>query len=536
MAEPSVRDTAPGPRTPRDTRRGARAPVEAGTATGTGTGTESGTATEAGSGFDRGPRASRGAVGVAALVVGAVLLTASGVVAGSLITSPAQLAADAGPPPPDVLTARVERRVLRETVVLRGTVVAGQTVRVAPLAAGGEGGVPVVTKVPVAAGEAVRPGQVVLEVSGRPVVVLKGRLPVYRDLRPGATGDDVAQLQDALASLGHGRGDDPRGTFGAGTKRAVAEFYSSAGYDPRPAVADDGAAVDGARRAVTGAERAAEDTRDALLDTADATQVKALRKARDRAAADLADALTVLAAAKAAAGPMVPAAEIVFVERFPARVASVDAAPGSPVTGPLMTLSSGRLVVQGYLQDHQKGMVRPGRKVRILDEETGAELTAEVAAVAGTATRQRNGRPRDGGTGTEGGEGDGPTADGPVGFLLTAVPDREIPAGLAGKEVRLTVEAASTDGAALVVPVTAVSAGADGRTLVTTVRADGRQDRVEVRTGTLGDGYVEVVPLAAGRLAEGEAVVTGVAAATGVSGVSGAPGSPGGGPGAGETP
>ncbi|MFB7358458.1 peptidoglycan-binding protein [Streptomyces gardneri] len=497
------------------------------------------------------PRARRGHLWIGALVVGAVVLTVAGVFAGTVIKSPAQVAADAEAPPPDVLTAPVERRVLRETVVLRGTVVAGQTVQVAPVVAGGEGATPVVTKTPVALGAAVRPGQVLLEISGRPVLVLKGRLPVYRDLKPGATGDDVAQLQAALAALGHGRGGDEQGVFGAGTKVAVTEFYASVGYDPRPAQDDDGASVDGAAAAVTAAERAAEDARDALADSqasqddqasqdgqdgrnsadgrggADSAdpddkartaaqtraqakaQAKALRKARDRALADLATARTALDKAWAAAGPMVPAGEVVFVDRFPARVASTAVRPGSPVSGTLLTLSSGRLLAQGHLQDHQKGMVRPGQKVRVVDEVTGVEVTAEVGTVASAPSSVRTAPSGgDGGADQEGGA----PAKGPTGFLFTAVPDAEIPPALAGQDVRLTIEAASTDGEALVVPVTAVSAGADGRTLVTVVDASGRRNPVEVRTGTLGDGYVEVVPLAAGALAAGAEVVTGVAA------------------------
>ncbi|MFE7546945.1 efflux RND transporter periplasmic adaptor subunit [Streptomyces gardneri] len=486
------------------------------------------------------PRARRGHLWIGVLVVGAVVLTVAGAFAGTVIKSPAQVAADAEAPPPDVLTAPVERRVLRETVVLRGTVVAGQTVQVAPVVAGGEGATPVVTKTPVALGAAVRPGQVLLEISGRPVLVLKGRLPVYRDLKPGATGDDVAQLQAALAALGHGRGGDEPGVFGAGTKVAVTEFYASVGYDPRPAQDDDGASVDGAAAAVTAAERAAEDARDALADSeasqtgqdgqdggADSedpddkartaaqtraqakAQAKALRKARDRALADLATARTALDKAWAAAGPMVPAGEVVFVERFPARVASTAVRPGSPVSGTLLTLSSGRLLAQGHLQDHQKGMVRPGQKVRVVDEVTGVELTAEVGTVASAPSSIRTAPSGgDGGADQEGGA----PAKGPSGFLFTAVPDAEIPPALAGQDVRLTIEAASTDGEALVVPVTAVSAGADGRTLVTVVDASGRRNPVEVRTGTLGDGYVEVVPLTAGALAAGAEVVTGVAA------------------------
>ncbi|MFF8836138.1 peptidoglycan-binding protein [Streptomyces sp. NPDC015130] len=502
------------------------------------------------------PRARRGHLWFGGLVVGAVVLTGAGVLAGTVIKSPAQAAADAQAPPPDVLTAPVERRVLRETVVLRGTVVAGQTVPVAPVVAGGEGAPPVVTKTPVAVGAAVRPGQVLLEISGRPVLVLKGRLPVYRDLKPGASGDDVAQLQAALAALGHGRGGDEKGVFGAGTKVAVTQFYASVGYDPRPAQDDDGASVDGATAAVTAAERAAEDARDALAEDVDSeegeggvgseegvegrdgdeeedraqararsqaqtqeraraqardrSRVKALRKARDRALADLATARTALDKAWAAAGPMVPAGEVVFVERFPARVASTAVRPGSPVSGTLLTLSSGRLLAQGHLQDHQRGMVRPGQKVRVVDEVTGAELTAEVGTVATAPTSARTAPNGTGGGADQ--EGAAP-AKGPTGFLFTAVPDTEIPPALAGQDVRLTIEAASTDGEALVVPVTAVSAGADGRTLVTVVDARGRRNPVEVRTGTLGDGHVEVVPLSAGALAEGAEVVTGVAAA-----------------------
>ncbi|MER5204998.1 peptidoglycan-binding protein [Streptomyces sp. NPDC002825] len=463
-----------------------------------------------------GARMNRRRFWVAALVAGAVALTGAGVAATSLIRSPAQVAADAEPPPQDVLIARVENRVLAETVVLRGTVAAGQSIQVAPVSAGGEGGTaPVITKVSVKSGDAVRSGKVLLEVSGRPVFVLRGGLPVYRDLKPGATGDDVKQLQDALAELGHGRGGDARGTFGPGTKDAVEEFYSSIGYDPKPAVDDDGAAVDGARAAVTGAERAVVDARDALAANKDATQTKNLRKTRDRAVEDLAAARETLAKAQAAAGPMVPAAEVVFVRAFSARVATVTARPGAQVSGTALTLSSGKLMAQGYLQDHQKGMVRAGQKVRILAEATGQETTGKVVSVADTPSQQQDQQSGSQGTGSggnggNGGGGDGSQGSGAVGYLFTVDPSRELPSGLAGQEVRLTIEAASTDGKALVVPVTAVSAGVDGKTVVTTVDGTGRQERIEVRTGTTGDGYVEVVPLTAGALKEGDEVVTGV--------------------------
>ena len=41
-----------------------------------------------------------------------------------------------------------------------------------------------------------------IEVNGRPVLALQGDAPMYRTLRPGDTGDDVRQLELALARLG----------------------------------------------------------------------------------------------------------------------------------------------------------------------------------------------------------------------------------------------------------------------------------------------------------------------------------------------
>ncbi len=59
-----------------------------------------------------------------------------------------------------------------------------------------------ITKIPAGPGTRVESGGQVLELSGRPVFVLAGTTPSYRDLAVGGTGDDVAQLQRGLAALG----------------------------------------------------------------------------------------------------------------------------------------------------------------------------------------------------------------------------------------------------------------------------------------------------------------------------------------------
>ncbi|WP_338697478.1 peptidoglycan-binding protein [Streptomyces sp. Q6] len=481
-------------------------------------GAESGSGSGADGGAAPGGRLSRRRRWVTGLVVGAVVLAGGGVGAATLIKSPSQAAADARPPAPSVLTADVEYRVLASTVITRGQVTAGQSVQVAPQISGGEGsGAPVVTKVGVGVGDTVRAGQVLLEVSGRPVIALPGRVPVYRDLKPGATGGDVRQLQEALRGLGHGTGGDALGTFGAGTKTALTAFYASLGYDPLPALDDDGAGLKSARDAVTGAQRAVEDARAGGRgggDSAAGEEASGGDSGRqlERAKEDLATARTELAKAEAAAGPKLPAGEVVFLQGFPARVDAVQGKVGAQVTGAVMTVSAGRLIVQAYLQEHQKGLVRKGQKVEIHSELTGISARAKVTSVADTLSAQGQDT---GGSGTAtGGQGDnqdgGNSRTGESGYLLEVTPDRPLDAKLAGQDVRLAVQAATTDGKALVVPITAITAGADGRTTVTVLTSGGARRQVEVEPGTVGDGFVAVTPTGGATLKKGDKVVTGV--------------------------
>ncbi|MER7825347.1 peptidoglycan-binding protein [Streptomyces sp. NPDC096097] len=495
---------------------------------------------------DRGPLA-RGRRAVLVVVGGAALMAVGALVATRLVKSPAQVAAETGPPAQGVLTADVERRVLARTVVMRGTVVADQSVAVSPQGVrSGEGaGTAMVTKLPLQAGDPVTAGRLVAEVSGRPVFVLHGAQPMYRDLRPGATGDDVAQLQLALRELGHGSGGDAKGVFGAGTKAALAARYRAIGYEPLPAVADGGAALKAAREAVRSATWAVEDASSPTGAGGAPTETEAGKggagpgpgaaaspgsasgsgaaapagRELARARQALVEARAALAAAEAADGPMLPTAEAVFLSSFPARVSSVGARAGSPVSGPVLTLSGGELVVEAYLKDDKRQLLRAGMAVVISSELSGTDVRGTVAAVATERSAAQPAGPgpqedpgQDPGRNPKGGGNGGAAGGGAdLGYRMVVRADRPLPVGFAGQDVRLTVESAATDGEALVVPVTAVSAGADGRTVVTAVSAEGTQRRVEVRTGTSGDGFVAVTPTRAGALGAGTKVVIGVA-------------------------
>lgn len=446
---------------------------------------------------------------VVAAAVAALLLGAAGVGASMVIKSPAQAAAEAGAPEEDVLTAAVEHRVLVSSVITRGQVRAGQTVNVSPQVSVGDEGATgaVITKLPVRTQDTLKSGRLLMEVSGRPVFVLRGKVPVYRDLRPGSEGDDVEQLQKALRDLGHPTAPDAVGTFGTGTKTALGAFYASIGYDPLPAQDDDGEGLEAAGDAVRSAERALEDAKDVGSAPKGDDAPGDPHRAVERAEEDLDDARAAYAATQAKSGPMLPAGEAVFLESFPARVNAVQGVVGAAVSGTAMTLSSGRLVVQAYVPEYQKGLLRAGQHVEIYSETTGASAGAQVTRVADTRTDPAQNAA---GSGGEGGDaGSGPAA-GPSGYLVQITPDKALDAQLAGQDVRLTIEAASTGGKALVVPVTAITAGADGRTVVTVRAASGAQKRVEIRPGTSGDGFVAVVPVVRNALRAGDRVVTGV--------------------------
>ncbi len=174
--------------------------------------------------------------------------------------SPEQAAARAEEPPASWVTAEVDLRVLSATVIQRGDV--GAEVSVSVEAPGSVEQPAVVTKPPPASGDAVTDGDVVVEVSGRPVFVFEGSAAMYRSLRPGMTGPDVAQLQDALSRLGYAPDSD--GVFGESTKVALDAWYSDAGYSVVPAFDTAEAEITAARQSVVDANVAVEAANAAL--------------------------------------------------------------------------------------------------------------------------------------------------------------------------------------------------------------------------------------------------------------------------------
>lgn len=194
---------------------------------------------------------------IAAVLAGVVATSGAGWVAGARMKSPAQAAADTAPPEASLITAAVEKRTLSSTVTTRGTVRYGQPQSVTLAASalgggGGGGGSSLVTKAPEKGAELAE-SAVALEVSGRPVFVLQGDVPMYRDLRPGDTGADVRQLEEALARLGFSPAKVD-GTYDVATEAAVDAWYEKAGYRAQGPTDEQRDALRVARKAVSGAE------------------------------------------------------------------------------------------------------------------------------------------------------------------------------------------------------------------------------------------------------------------------------------------
>jgi peptidoglycan hydrolase-like protein with peptidoglycan-binding domain len=259
----------------------------------------------------------------------AVIAAVGGLLVSTTIKSPAQQAAETKAPGLTRLTAPVQDTVIRNTVQADGLIT--KPPQISSLSSGGGGGgggggnaQQVVTKIFRPPGSFVGPGNLIIEVAGQPFFVFQGTVPAYRDMAPGESGSDIAQLQASLESLGFSVGGDTSGVYGPGTSAAVAAFYQSAGYT--------------APLAPPGP--------------------------------------------KGHRGAEVPLSEIMFVPRFPAQVLKLGGHVGSVVSGSVVTLSLGSPSIHGQLNPAFGSLVRPGMRVTITTQGSPAAVHGTVASVA----------------------------------------------------------------------------------------------------------------------------------------------------------
>jgi peptidoglycan hydrolase-like protein with peptidoglycan-binding domain len=478
-----------------------------------------------------------------------------GIWAGQGIESPQDAARRASAPAASPITVPVERKVISTSVVVRGDVQYSEEYVVAPDPDVGEGASTslVVTGRLPRSGSTLKEGTVALEVSGRPIFALQGRLPMYRALRPGNHGADVKQLQAALRRLGHLRGS-ATGTYDAATVAAVRRFYEAAGYDPVPAAPEDQQQLDAANQRVTEAHS---QTRSAKAALAAATAgpprsqllaaqgaVDAARRTRDlaRSERDAARrngtgglALGRLDAALAAAENALAVARAQLDElRASGNTKSLRDAVGAATKAEreatrarnALRATAGPRIPRGEI------VFVPSlpRRVQKVEAKLGADpgsgalsLTATTARIDTSVSEEERKVLKVGAevqvddptsdikfTGTVTEVADDAGTDGALAgaYYVRISPQDVDPKRIEGLNLRVTMPIESTDGEVLAVPVAALVTDAAGTTKVRVQRAGADVD-VAVVAGLAADGFAEVTPADGGELAEGELVVVG---------------------------
>jgi len=265
-------------------------------------------------------------------------------VANEQIRSPAEAAAQTAPPDPTPILVPVEERVLVTKIVTRGTAHYRSPMTLSVPTSFLKSVPRIVTTSP-QRGATVHEADVLMTISGRPVFLLRGAQPSYRDLGPGMSGPDVAQLERALQRAGHDPGTVD-GLYDAATGAAVASLYRSMGFEPF---------------------------------VADESQLAALRPPE----------AGMVRGARAAPGVQLPADEVVFIPAARVRVAGILAPAGAMATEDLLTVTGSEVVVDGLLPVDQAGLLSAGATAS-LDDPT-RQLSARGTIERVTSTPGTNG-------------------------------------------------------------------------------------------------------------------------------------------------
>ncbi len=191
----------------------------------------------------------------ALLVVGAAVVTGLlGMYIGTRIQSPADRAAASEAPTASLITVPVERRELSSVLVLSGTVSYNEptVVQLAGSVGIATGEAAVITAAaPV--GDTLQEGDIFVEVTGRPVMVLQGQLPMYRRMVIGTEGPDVLQLEESMVRQGYSPGTVDT-VFDEATAVAVEQMYIDGGYVAEGPSVEERDALTSAQASVRSAE------------------------------------------------------------------------------------------------------------------------------------------------------------------------------------------------------------------------------------------------------------------------------------------
>ena len=182
----------------------------------------------------------------------------------------------------------------------------------------------------------------------------------------------------------------------------------------------------------------------------------------------------------------VPANEMVFFPTLPLRIDDTKIKRGDPATADVMTVSGTRLAVDSSLLTTEAPLTKLDAAATIEAPEFGYTSTGHITFVAD--------RPGLRGTDAQ--------------HIAIEVKPDDAPTQLVGASVRITIPTKTTNGEALVVPVSALSVRADGSTQLQIEDRPGSTRTVVVTAGLSAQGFVEIVPVS-GAVSVGSRVVIG---------------------------
>lgn len=398
-----------------------------------------------------------------------------------------------------IVTAEVEKRVLESLQVTRGTVIAPSRVTARAPQAGEENLAVVVTELPHDESAEIVAGTVVVELNGRPVIGLPGEIPLFRDIHPGQTGPDVEAVQAALEAMGVAIPSDESGVFGRQTQAAIELLYKDRGYEPSSTLESE----DAVDQAIADAANA--------LDTAEA----ALQQARNEGVPDVSSLEEAVKSAQQeyndvldSEGVILPAQEILAVPELPAVLVDLPVSDGQTVQpgDAVASVGSSEFRVRIDLTPAQVSELVPDVEISVRSDR-GYEATCTPGEARPAQTSGGGETEGPAGTDESGGASPGTGSQEPSGspeaYEMTVACDPRPPADALGQNLRVTMTVQRSEGAVLVVPVTAVTTTSDGGTYVEVVGEEAQPTRVDVTVGGEADGFVAVEPSTDDALAEG---------------------------------
>lgn len=160
---------------------------------------------------------------VLGIVLVCLALMAGAFAAGYFLHSSSEEAVANADRPQEAYVAVEEGGITPQPIQLEGKAQLGDLFDIYYHSKDGQG---TVTKTRVETGGTITSGTLLAHVNGRPVFALALPFDLYRDITPGAQGDDVAALQTALKSIGYYK-DKIDGVYNAATSAAITKLYGA---------------------------------------------------------------------------------------------------------------------------------------------------------------------------------------------------------------------------------------------------------------------------------------------------------------------